>query len=114
MPLTDLNELYPTFQRLARAKDLEGLLELYEPNAKIAAAPGRLVEGHEAIRKALEGLLSLGENPTLTGRFTYETEDGLALSSCAYTVGMISGNSAELLRRQPDGSWKYVLDNPFA
>lgn len=114
MPVTNLDDLYPTFQRLARAKDLTGLLELYEPTARIAASPGRVVEGHEAIAKALEGLLSMGESPTLTARYTFETPDGLALSSCAYTVGMVSGNSAEVLRRQPDGSWKYILDNPFA
>jgi len=114
MALTDLKDLYPTFQRLARAKDIDGLLDLYEPSASIVASPGRTVAGTDAIRATLAALLGAGEDPTLTERYIYDTGDGLALASCAWSVGPLAGTTAEILRRQSDGTWKYVLDNPFA
>lgn len=114
MALTDLRDLHPNFQRLARTKDIEGLLDLYEPSATLISSPGNPVQGHDAIRAALTALLGMGDDATLTARYIYETGDGMALASCSWSVGPLAGTTAEVLRRQSNGTWRYVLDNPFA
>ena len=54
---------------------------------------------------------------TLETRYAVERGE-LALMSNQYTFSMpgysASWISAEVARRQPDGSWKYVVDNPYA
>jgi hypothetical protein len=46
------------FVRRANAYDVEGLVELYEPDAVLVLSPGRIFVGHERIRRADELLLA--------------------------------------------------------
>ena len=43
--------------------------------------------------------------------------DGVALLQSRWTVRgpevKLSGRTADVLRRQPDGTWVYVIDSPF-
>lgn len=97
------------FVERANAGDAEGLAALYEPDAVLAFPPGQVTVGGEAIRAAYEQLLAPkprfepGEqSPAL--RF-----DDLALTSTRLVGG---GATAEVARRQPDGTWLWVLDRP--
>ena len=103
------------------AKDLEALVALYEPNATLVPQPGQPVTGHAAIRAALQGLLAL--NPHLEIALTSVTRTGdLALLASAWTLTgtgadgqpmCLADRGAEVVRRQSDGTWRYILDNPF-
>ena len=51
----------------------------------------------------------------LDTRAIIESGDGLALLHGEWSLGPPSGTqglSTELVRRQPDGSWKFAIDNP--
>ena len=74
-------------------------------------------DGLEAIRSVWAGFVALGGRITMTTRFAVELGD-LALLSNAWSFeggGMSFGSvTAEVARRQPDGTWRYVIDHPFA
>jgi uncharacterized protein (TIGR02246 family) len=98
------------------ARDLDALLALYEPDALLAPQPGERVRGAEAIRAALAGLLALQGRMTSTNVACVET-GVLALLEAEWELSADSveeqGRSVEVVRRQADGSWRYVIDLPY-
>ena len=91
------------------AGDLEGVVALYEADAVLALPDGGVAAGREAIRSFYAALLA--------GRPTFRpgpqwpalVSGDLALTSTRLLAG---GATAEVARRQPDGSWRWVLDRP--
>lgn len=97
------------FVERANRGDVEGLVALYEPDAVLVVAPGQVVRGHAAIRDAYRQLLARRPkfNPG-SARPTLELGE-LALTSTRLDSGNVT---AEVARRQPDGTWRWVLDDP--
>ncbi len=96
-------------QFLARASsgDLEGLVAMYEPEAVLARSGASSRIGHAAIREFYRGLLA--DPPLFAGTVLPAVRCGdLALTSVRFRGGV----SAEVARRQPDGSWLWVIDQP--
>lgn len=103
--------------------DIDAALSLYEPDATFAM-PSALgegsVTGHDALREALRGFLAL--NPELT----VNPEKKLVSGDTALVIGNwtlkgrgadgndidASGRYSDVVRRQPDGGWLFVIDNP--
>ena len=119
MSVHDPSELSSLFAERASRGDLEGLLELYEPQATLVAPDGEPVTGEEAIRRLLGNLLAAAPRITpLDARQTLRSEDiALLLTRWQMTLGgedgpAMEGSSTEVARRQADGSWAYVLDRP--
>jgi ketosteroid isomerase-like protein len=102
------------------AGDLEGLLSLYEPDATLAVQPGASVSGRVAIREVLAGFLAVRRKFEIEFGRALQSGDIALLSSTWKLEGEqrgapyeSSGRTADVVRRQPDGSWKYVIDSPF-
>ena len=97
--------------------DLDGLVGLYEPDAVLMAEDGPPAVGLDAIRDAFAAALSFGGTMTLETRYAVECGD-VAMLSNQYTFAVpgyeVTWISSEVARRQPDGSWRYVIDNPYA
>jgi uncharacterized protein (TIGR02246 family) len=106
--------------RLA-AGDLEGALALYEPAATFAPQPGEQVSGVAAIRPALEQFIAL--KPVMTGTIEKVLEaDDVALVVNRWTLTgtgpdgapvELAGVSSDVMRRQGDGSWRILVDDPW-
>lgn len=95
------------FVERANAGDLEGLVALYEPSAVLAVPGGAQAAGTDAIRRALGQFLA--GNPKLSGVSQPALRFGdLALTSTRFD----GGATAEVARRQPDGTWRWVIDQP--
>jgi ketosteroid isomerase-like protein len=101
--------------------DLESLMPLYERDAAFAAQPGVLAHGAAGIGEALVGFISM--NGTLDLEVTRVLEvDDLALVIGVWSFEgtgpdgepvQLSARNADVLRRQPDGTWRFVIDNPW-
>jgi uncharacterized protein (TIGR02246 family) len=103
------------------ASDVEGALALYEPNAAFTPQPGQVVTGLDGIRAALEGFTAL--KPRLEGTVERVVESGeVALVLNRWMLEgtapdgqriEMGGLSADVLRRQADGRWLVLIDDPW-
>ncbi|WP_149258485.1 SgcJ/EcaC family oxidoreductase [Actinomadura sp. K4S16] len=98
------------FVERSNAGDAAGVAALYEEDAVLAYPPGSQTAGRDAIREMWEKILA--------ARPRFEPEEplptlvsgDLALTSTPPRDG--AGARAQVVRRQPDGSWLRVLDQP--
>ena len=101
--------------------NLDSLMPLYEREAAFATQPGDLAPGVPGIRAALNGFISM--NGTLDLEVTRVLEvDDLALVVGVWSFNgtgpdgepvQLAAKNADVLRRQTDGSWRFVIDNPW-
>jgi uncharacterized protein (TIGR02246 family) len=104
-----------------RTGDVEGALSLYEREAAFVPEPGTTLTGRTAIRAALEGFAAL--EPKIDGEITKTIEaDGIALVVNHWWLAgkapdgapvAMKGVSTDVMRRQPDGAWKILVDDPW-
>ena len=107
-------EIHFLFERAFNAGDVEGILALYEPGAVLVTG-GKPVTGHDALRDAYSAFLSGGARMKLETKAVIESGQGLAVLHGRWSLGppgASEGLSTEVVRRQPDGSWMFVIDNP--
>lgn len=121
MPARKPEELDVLFADAINARDIEALIKLYEPGASLMPEPGEIVSGAKAIREALSGFLAMKPRIKLDGKKLAEAGD-IALTTSKWVVEgtgpdgkpmKMEGQSAEVARRQPDGNWLFVIDNPY-
>lgn len=108
-PAVQPEDLGRYFLDRANAGDVEGLVALYEPGAVLALPPGKLAVGHEQIRQVYAELLAGGPSFASAGQQPVIRNGDLALTSTRLPGG---GATVEVARRQPDGSWRWVIDQP--
>ena len=108
-------DIHTSFLEAFNGGDLDALVALYEPGALLVTGNGPAL-GHNAIRRAYHHILAHGIRMELKTHTVLETSEGLAVlhASWIYHLGdnAISGLSTEVVRRQPDGSWLFVIDEP--
>ena len=110
-------ELHGMVKAAINAGDIEGFVALYEPDARGFNEDGSVIIGHDAIREVVSDLMSLSGQMELTTRFAIEMGDIALLSNEWQFVAnelKLSGITAEVARRQADGRWLYIIDNPYA
>jgi uncharacterized protein (TIGR02246 family) len=123
MSANDPSQLHQAWEKAFNGGDLDALLDLYEPDATLIPEPEKPVSGHAAIREALVPLLAL------TGRIQIRTAGVIPSGDLAVVYGDwsfvggtdpdgnnvdLEGHSTELMRRQSDGSWLDVIDDPYS
>jgi ketosteroid isomerase-like protein len=103
-------DLTRLFVELSNAGDAEGVSLLYEEDAVMAYPPGGQTVGRPAICELWTEVLS--HNPHFEAEAPLPTliSGDIALTSTPPKDG--SGARAQVVRRQPDGSWLRVLDQP--
>jgi ketosteroid isomerase-like protein len=101
--------------------DLDGLMTLYESEAAFAAQPGTLAHGTAGVRQSITAFLAM------KGKLDLEVTRVLEAGGLAFVAGdwsftgtgadgapvTLTGRNGDVLRRQPDGSWRFVIDNPW-
>ena len=102
------------------AGDLDCALAMYEEDAAYVDGHGTNARGHEQIRAALAELIAL--RPTLNCYEIDVVENGdLAVLRALWVFSGTNpdgttfenrGRSIEVVRRQPDGSWRFTIDLP--
>jgi ketosteroid isomerase-like protein len=100
--------------------DLAGIMDLYEEDATYDGGRAGRLAGLDAIGDYFRGMLGL--HPTLELRTRKVISTGkIALLACDWRLCVSpgsgelterTGTSVEVARRQPDGTWRYVIDEP--
>ena len=105
-----------------RRDDLEAAVAFYEPDAAFVLDSGEVVTGQAAVREALKAWIGLDDvRWTKPVRAYVSADGGLAWlrGSWAATAKRATGEpvtstgeSVEVVRRQPDGTWRFAIDHP--
>jgi ketosteroid isomerase-like protein len=107
-PAVEPEHLERLFVARVNAGDVDGLLDLFEPDAVMAHEDGEVAVGHDSLRPVFEALVASGVQLTLGDQQPVLRFGDLALTSTQLADG---GITAEVSRRQPDGTWRWVIDN---
>jgi uncharacterized protein (TIGR02246 family) len=101
--------------------DLDSLMKLYESDACFAPQPGQLAKSPEGVRQCLRDFIDLKGKLDLKVKRVLQASD-LALVTTEWSFSgtgpdgnpiNMTAKSADVLRRQEDGTWKFVIDNPW-
>lgn len=100
--------------------DLDGALSMYETDGVYVDESGEAARGHHQIRARLADLVAL--DPTLDCYKIDVVENGdIAVLRADWIFSGTNaagepfenrGRSIEVVRRQPDGAWRFVIDLP--
>ena len=115
---TKPDQVIGEFTKYFNAGDTEGLLSMYEDGALLLLEPTSTPEECRDLRSVVQTYLDMkgtitieasselvvGDLALMHSRWRFEVPDDEPLVSV----------SAEVARRQQDGTWKYVIDNPYA
>ena len=122
MPARTPKEVEDLFPQAMNARDIDAMLALYEPDTVFVPEPGQaLVQGEPALRAQLRTFTDA--QPELSTEVRHVVRAGdIALSWIPWsmkrtradgTQETISGRAVNVVRRQPDGTWRTLIDNPF-
>jgi len=121
MPAQSPQELHQIFAKAMTDGDLEAIMGLYEPHSALVppgGAPSEAIKTVEGKRGLLSSFTAMSPSMTMDTD-TIEVGD-LALMFGSWSLSAegpdgpiaMTGTSAEVARRQPDGSWLLVIDHP--
>lgn len=116
-------DAYLTIEKMTEAfhkGDIEGVMNSYEDEAIVVFEPNKPASDTDQIRQMFEGAFQINPEFTYAGhdvfvsgdialhiapwQMTGKTPDGAEIEQ--------SGLSVAVLRKQADGSWRMVIDNP--
>ena len=101
--------------------NLDSLMTLYEDEACFASQPGQLANGPESVRRSLRSFIDLKGKLDLKVKRVLQASD-LALVTSEWSFSgtgpdgtpvNMAAKAADVLRRQADGTWRFVIDNPW-
>jgi uncharacterized protein (TIGR02246 family) len=108
------------FEQHLNAGDLDKVMSLYEPDARFVAPSGETLIGRERIGHVIAGLIRsqtkmrsrvLRVNAIGDLALLYTDFDGTTVDGSGKTIELRS-RAIEVLRRQPDGTWKLIIGDP--
>lgn len=119
--VTDPLKMTATYVAALNSGDVDAVLALYTEDAVSVWEPGAPVTGAEHER-CVRGYLERKPAMRATVRESYVTDDAALLvvdwvldipASKDAPAEHHTGLGLDVLRRQTDGGWRYVVDNPF-
>ena len=121
MPTATPEQVLETIVTGINSGDLDSLLPLYETDAAFVPEPGTLAHGAPGVSEALTGFISMNGKLDLEVTRVLEVDD-LALVTGVWSFNgtgpdgepvRLAARNADVLRRQADGTWRFVIDNPW-
>ncbi len=106
-PARDPQDLERLLVSRERAGDVDGMAALYEPHAVLDCGDRCLIQGREAIRAFYAELVAAGRKFEFGDQRAAIISGDLALTSTRGPDGTVT---AEVARRQGDGTWLWVID----
>jgi uncharacterized protein (TIGR02246 family) len=117
----EINAIIDANNAAVAAGDMDAILATFEPNGVLVGQPGMHAKGTPALREAFRKFLAISPQISVIKHEAIETDDIALHSSTWEMTGKTpdgfpieqSGFSVVVLRKQADGQWLMVIDNPF-
>ncbi len=112
-------DVHAAYLKAFNAGDIDATVACYEPQACFVSKSGRVARGAAELREV--NRITLSNKPQLKFdiRKVIPAGDDLALVIVKWTLvfpdetKVLSAIATDIVRRQADGAWKLVLDNPY-
>jgi len=120
VPANQPDQVHELFQAAFNARDTAAVLALYEETALFVTGPSAAVTGRAAIGEVLQSFFAMKPVMRLETASVLQNDDLAMLEGRWVLMGagpegdpvQVTGTSHEVVRRQPDGTWLYVIDDP--
>jgi uncharacterized protein (TIGR02246 family) len=122
MPAQTPEQIHELFRDGLNARDADSVADLFEETAILVSDPENIVRGRAAIREGLQNFLEM--HPTMTLNAARIVRNGdVALLYSDWTITGLHPHGApfsmevrptHIVRRQGDGTWRIVIDDPSA
>jgi uncharacterized protein (TIGR02246 family) len=110
-------DFHPYWMEVFNSGNFEAALELFEQEATFVVQPGQVIRGKEAIGQALQDYFAMKARLELQKKVLVKSTN-LALLISDWTLAnsdnsfTLTGQTADVLRRQAGGNWLLAIDNP--
>jgi uncharacterized protein (TIGR02246 family) len=97
--------------------DVATVMSMYDATGIIVPAPGKPVSGKEQFEESVKAILSIKGKMEIRTVYCLQTGDiAVGRSEWRITDGdevKISAKGIEVMKLQPDGTWKILIDHAF-
>ncbi len=122
MPAYKPEELHHLLEEAVSSGDMDAYLNLYEPEATLVRQNGLPATDHKAISEEIAPVLAVkGKLTVKTAKVVHSGEVALMHSRGAFEgiapdgqgIDVPEHDATEVARRQHDGTWLMVVNNPW-
>jgi ketosteroid isomerase-like protein len=97
--------------------DFDAVMNIYDASGIIVAEPNKPVGGKEQFEAAVKAILSIKGKMEIRTVYCLEAGD-VAVGRSEWSIRdgneiKVAAKGIELLKRQPDGTWKVLIDHAF-
>jgi uncharacterized protein (TIGR02246 family) len=121
MPAKTPEDVDRIFAECVNAGDVDGVVALYETDAVLMMNEGDPSRGPEAIRAAIAQFVAMKPKLRMSIRNVVHAGGDIAAVYNDWELDLVGadgtritdrGKACEIVRRQADGHWKFVIDDP--
>lgn len=118
-PVTDIEKLYDAWQARFNAADVDGLVDLYVSNVTFINPQGKVINSKAGVREDFVEAFKLKPQLVLHDR-KHIVYRNIALTTNRSTMTLpnpdgtkqtLQGGGIEVLQRQADGGWRFIIDD---
>ena len=114
---TRAQDAHATLAAAFNTGNVDTVLSMYDFNGIIVPEPGKPVSGREKFEEAIRAILSIKGKMEIKTVYCLQTGNlAVGRSEWNITDGQevkISSKGIEVMKEQPDGTWKIVIDHAF-
>jgi uncharacterized protein (TIGR02246 family) len=115
MPATSPEEICRLFQQYMAEGDIDLVLSVYDPEAVFLNQSGEVKKGRQGLRQELAPFAAVKAIFDFNIKQVIQSGD-IALMHTEWKVSSpqpMSVYAIEVARRQPDGTWRWLIGDPF-
>ena len=115
-------ELLALLGKFITARDVDSVMAIHEQNAALVEWGGKVARGYDEVRQVYVDFFETDPDLKVQALQIVDA-GGVAIILGSYTLDYtnangkivsVGGKFGDIVRQQPDGSWLYLLDNPYA
>jgi ketosteroid isomerase-like protein len=115
MPANSPEDICRLFQQYMAVGDLDAVLSVFDPEVVLVKQSGEVTQGRDGLRQELAPVAAMKTRLAFTIKQVVRSGD-IALMHTEWQVSFplpLSVYAIAVTRRQPDGTWRWLIGDPF-